>query len=130
MDVVEAAFYRLRFRLAFLEKKGTEFQDWFAKLAAHAFGSDFEAVRPYGRRGDLKCDGRRISTKTVFQCYAPYSMKEGPLNRKIEQDFDGAYEKWPDMAEWTFVHNDTRGLPASFATASRPTTQGPSGCRD
>ena len=69
MDEVQAAFYRVLFRNAFLEKKGTEFQDWFARLAGRAFGSDFEAVRPYGRRGDLKCDGRRVSTRTVFQCY-------------------------------------------------------------
>ena len=113
MDEVQTAFYRLQFRLAFLEKKGAEFQDWFARLAAYAFGSDFEAVRPYGRHGDLKCDGHRVSTHTVFQCYAPDKMKEGPLNKKIERDFVGAYEKWRGMAEWVLVHNDARGLPAS-----------------
>ena len=86
MDEVQSAFYRLMFRNAFLEKKGTEFQDWFARLAARAFGPDFEAVRPYGKRGDLKCDGRRISTRTVFQCYAPYEMKEARLNSKLERD--------------------------------------------
>ena len=114
MDEVQAAFYRLRFRLAFLEKKGAEFQDWFAELAARAFGPDFEAVRAYGNRGDLKCDGRRVSTHTIFQCYAPYEMKEVPLNAKIERDFVGAYENWGGgMAEWVLVHNDGRGLPAS-----------------
>ena len=114
MDEVQAAFYRLMFRNAFLEKKGTEFQDWFARLAARAFGTDFEAVRPYGKRGDLKCDGRRISTRTVFQCYAPYEMQEARLNSKIERDFIGACESWRgEMAEWILVHNDDRGLPAS-----------------
>ena len=114
MDEVQAAFYRLMFRNAFLEKKSAEFQDWFARLAARAFGPDFEAVRAYGNRGDLKCDGRRISTRTVFQCYAPYEMKEARLNAKIEQDFVGAHENWGGaMAEWVLVHNDDRGLPAS-----------------
>ena len=114
MDEVQAAFYRVLFRNAFLEKRGTEFQDWFARLAARAFGSDFEAVRPYGKRGDLKCDGRRVSTGTIFQCYAPYEMKEARLNSKIESDFIGAVENWgDDMAEWVLVHNDHRGLPAS-----------------
>ena len=114
MDEVQAAFYRLRFRNAFLEKKGAEFQDWFARLAARAFGPDFEPVRPYGNRGDLKCDGRRISTRTVFQCYAPYEMKEARLNAKIERDFVGARENWVGaMAEWVLVHNDERGLPPS-----------------
>ena len=113
MDEVQAAFYQLRFREAFLEKKGTEFQDWFVKLADYAFGSDFEAVRPYGNQGDLKCDGRRVSTGTIFQCYAPYEMKEAELSKKINDDFLGAYKNWKDMAEWVLVHNDARGLPAA-----------------
>ena len=45
MDEVQAAFYRLRFREAFLEKKGTEFQDWFVRLAGYAFGPEFCAGR-------------------------------------------------------------------------------------
>ena len=73
MDEVQEAFYRLGFRVAFLEKKGTEFQDLFVRLAGYAFGPDFEAVRPYGKQGDFKCDGRRVSTGTIFQCYAPIS---------------------------------------------------------
>ncbi len=113
MDDVQTAFYGLRFRVAFLEKKGTEFQDWFVRLAGLAFGSDFEAVRAYGPSGDLKCDGYRVSTGTVFQSYAPYEMKEAPLNTKIEEDFVGAYENWDNMAEWVLVHNDHRGLPPS-----------------
>ena len=112
MDEVQEAFYRLRFREAFLEKKGTEFQNWFVKLAGFAFGSDFEAVRPYGKQGDLKCDGRRVSTGTIFQCYAPEQMKAERLKRKIDQDFRGAFSHWDvDMNQWVLVHNDTRGLP-------------------
>ena len=113
MDEVQTWFYQLLFRIAFLEKKGTEFQDWFVKLARYAFGPDFEAVRAYGPLGDLKCDGRRRSTGTIFQCYAPYQMNQQRLNRKINEDFCGAYEHWGNIAEWVFVHNDTQGLPPS-----------------
>ena len=114
MDEVQAAFYRMKFHVAFLEKKGAEFQDWFAKLAARAFGPDFEAVRPYGNQGDLKCDGRQVSTGTIFQCYAPYQMKQAELNAKMDRDFRGAYENWRgDMTRWVLVHNDSRGLPPS-----------------
>ena len=112
MDEVQEAIYRLRFREAFLEKKGTEFQDWFVKLASYAFGTDFEAVRSYGRYGDFKCDGRRLSTATIFQCYAPYQQTAAELEKKIENDFRGAREHWDAwMNEWALVHNDTRGLP-------------------
>ena len=75
MDAVSKLFFELHFRIAFLEKKGTVFQDWFVALAGHAFGPDFEPVRPYGSQGDWKCDGRHLSTGTIFQCYAPETEK-------------------------------------------------------
>ena len=113
MDEVQVAFYQLLCRVAFLEKKEAEFQDWFVKLASHAFGPDFEAVRPYGNQGDLKCDGRRVSTGTIFQCYAPHHTNAARFNEKIAEDFRGALENWKDMTEWVLVHNNNRGLPPS-----------------
>ncbi|MBF0628151.1 MAG: tetratricopeptide repeat protein [Magnetococcales bacterium] len=115
MDEVKHAFYVERFKAHFHSKKGTEFQDWFVRIAGFAFGSDFEAVRPYGPGGDLKCDGHRKSTRTIFQCYAPYLMKEHMLQQKIKDDFIGAFTYWKeDMSQWVFVHNDARGLPPSI----------------
>lgn len=112
MDELQRSIYTDRFRLAFHTKRATAFQDWFVRLAGHAFGPDFEEVRPYGRSGDLKCDGRRISTGSVFQCYAPDAMKEADLIAKVDEDFHGARVHWADsMQEWVFVHNDGRGLP-------------------
>jgi hypothetical protein len=112
MDELQRSIYVDRFRLAFHTQKGTAFQDWFVRVAGYAFGSDFEEVRPYGPYGDLKCDGRRVSSGSVFQCYAPESMKEAALITKIGEDFHGARSHWAgDMQEWVFVHNDGRGLP-------------------
>jgi hypothetical protein len=112
MDELQRSIYVDRFRLAFHTQKGTAFQDWFVRLAGHAFGADFEEVRPYGPYGDLKCDGRRISSGAVFQCYAPEAVKEADLIAKIDEDFHGARAHWgDDMQEWIFVHNDSRGLP-------------------
>ncbi|MCZ8150736.1 MAG: hypothetical protein O9325_23135 [Roseomonas sp.] len=112
MDELQRSIYVDKFRLAFHTQKGTAFQDWFVRLAGHAFGADFEEVRPYGPYGDLKCDGRRISTGSVFQCYAPEAMKEAGLIAKIDEDFHGARAHWGvNMREWLFVHNDSRGLP-------------------
>ncbi len=112
MDELQRSIYVERFRLAFHTQKGTAFQDWFVRLAGHAFGPDFEEVRPYGRYGDLKCDGRRVSTRTIFQCYAPDAMKEADLIDKIDEDFHEARAHWgANMQEWVFVHNDGRGLP-------------------
>lgn len=114
MDTIADRFYRLNFKNAFLEKKGAEFEKWFVDLAGHAFGSDFEAVRSYGNIGDWKCDGRRVSTETIFQCYAPETLTDEKTIAKIDEDFNGALNKWSNqMKEWVFVHNDSRGLPPS-----------------
>ena len=116
MDAVSETFYALHFKIAFLEKKGTTFQDWFVKLAGYALGSDFEAVRPYGGQGDWKCDGRQLSTGTIFQCYAPEAATEQKTIAKIDTDFAGAFAEWPNfMRAWTLVHNDPRGVPPAVA---------------
>ena len=112
MDELQRSIYVDRFRLAFHTLKGKAFQDWFVLLAGHAFGVNFEEVRPYGPHGDLKCDGRCADSKSVFQCYAPDQVKEVELIKKINEDFHGARAHWKsDMARWIFVHNDARGLP-------------------
>src|SRR3546814_21069919 len=94
MDELQHSIYVDRFRLAFHTQRGTAFQDWFVRLAGHAFGADFEEVRPYGPYGDLKCDGRRVSTKSVFQCYAPAAMTEAELIAKFHEAFHVASGLW------------------------------------
>jgi hypothetical protein len=89
MDPVQQSFYVLHFKAAFHEKKGTAFQDWFVQIACHAYGPDFDEVRPYGKQGDLKCDGRLLSAKAIFQSYAPTFMKDTELITKIDLDFPG-----------------------------------------
>jgi len=114
MDPVSNLFYELHFRNAFLEKKGTEFQNWVARLGSHALGADFEIVRPYGKQGDWKCDGRQVSTGTIFQCYGPETQTptDKKTIEKVKADFAGALAKWPDfMKRWVFVHNIPAGQP-------------------
>ena len=113
MDAVDPkALYQLRFCLACLEKKGVEFESWFVELASHALGADFEPVAAYGPDGDFKCDGRRLKTGTIYQCYAPHHMKSASTTKKIDADFHGACQHWADwMQEWTLVHNRKEGLP-------------------
>lgn len=113
LDEIQRYAYGLKFENEFLLKRATEFQTWFAQLMAHTSPRDFEPVRPYGSQGDLKCDGFRRSDGTVFQCYAPDSMKLARLLEKIDHDFKGAVIHWGTrMRQWEFVHNDRRGLPA------------------
>ena len=116
MDVVQKIFYTLHGKIVLLEKKGTAFQDWFVKLNGYVLGADFEAVRSYGSQGDWKCDGRQLSTGTIFQCYAPEAATDQKTIAKINEDFAGALAKWPDfIRRWIFVYNDARGVPPAVA---------------
>lgn len=113
MDDTQRGFYGLKFENTFLREKGKAFENFFARVMGHGFTGDFEPVRPYGPKGDLKCDGFRPSDGTVFQCYAPDSIKLADLLAKIDEDFAGARAHWgTQMRRWEFVHNDPRGLPA------------------
>ena len=114
MDDTQRYAYGLKFENAFLRERGKAFESLFARIMAHAFPGDFQPVRPYGPKGDLKCDGFRASDKTVFQSYAPDTMKAAALLAKIEEDFSGALAHWATrMKRWELVHNDIRGLPAA-----------------
>jgi hypothetical protein len=113
LDDTQRFAYGLKFENAFLRERGKAFESLFARILAHAFPGDFQPVRPYGPKGDLKCDGFRASDGTVFQCYAPDALKLEPLLAKIDEDFGGALVHWTaQMKRWEFVHNDSRGLPA------------------
>ena len=112
MTSLQHALYQAWFRLAYGDKKGIEFEAWFATLASHALGADFEPVAAHGRDGDFKCDGLRLSTGTVFQCYAPERVVQARTIAKIDADFRGALNHWASwMREWTLVHNRKNGLP-------------------
>lgn len=113
LDNTQRFGYGLKFENAFLRERGKAFETLFARIMAHAHPGNFQPVRPYGPRGDLKCDGYRASDGTVFQCYAPDAMKIDPLLAKIDEDFNGAVQHWAErMQRWEFVHNDQRGLAA------------------
>ncbi len=113
MDDTQRALYGLKFENAFLRNKGKAFETFFARVMSHGFTGDFVPVKPYGPKGDLKCDGFRVSDGTVFQSYAPDSLKLADLLRKIDEDFNGARSHWEKkMKRWEFVHNNEGGLPA------------------
>lgn len=118
MDETQRSFYGIKFENAFLREKGKAFETLVSRIMAHAYPGDFMPVRPYGPKGDLKCDGFRSSDGTVFQCYAPDATKLADLLAKIDEDFNGAVSHWSaQMQRWEFVHNDVRGLPAEAVKA-------------
>jgi len=109
------ADFDIYFDNAFGTLNQTKFEEWFANMAACVFGLDFELIKAGGRYGDKKSDGRRISTETIYQCFAPESPKSfaDKAATKIQDSFPEVTEFWPNLKEWIFVHNNADGLPSS-----------------
>ncbi len=107
--------FDLFFDLNFSSLNQTDFEKWFAEMAQCVFGTDFELIKAGGVKGDKKSDGRRLSTETIFQCYAPESPATFATNAagKISNSFPEVVKFWPKMKVWHFVHNNDGGLPTS-----------------
>ena len=110
MDDFTKLHYECKFQRAFMSKRGTEFQDFFSDIMERRYPGEFVRVRPWGNIGDRKNDGYLLPAKRVYQVYAPREMSQTEAVNKIEEDFTGAIANWPEMREWTFVHNDMDGL--------------------
>jgi len=111
--------FDVHFGLAFATNDQTKFEDWFVEMAACVFGLDFELIKAGGHDGDKKSDGRRISTETVFQCYAPESPRTfaEKAKSKIHDSFPEVTTYWPNLKEWVLVHNNADGLPTTASDA-------------
>lgn len=108
MDDFDWEWQRLRAESELKDLEGDAFETHFQTIAKGLWKADFTPTIPMGSRGDLKCDGFRTSTGTVFQCYGP---RYGQVNvadalAKIDQDFRGAKAHWgAQLKEWKFVAN-------------------------
>lgn len=113
MDELTRKWFEMTCRQRLQHAQGQTFQDLVNDLLEHVYPRDFQRVRAYGNEGDHKCDGYLASKRTVLQVYAPRTLKQAQLTRKVRIDFAGATEHWLGrMSVWTFVHNDNDGLPA------------------
>ncbi len=80
---------RLKAESELKDLDGDAFETRFQEVAKLLWKEDFIPTIPMGRRGDLKCDGFRTSTGTVYQCFGP---RYGQTNveaalAKIGEDF-------------------------------------------
>jgi len=117
MDDVARGLYELEYKVAFLEKKGNAFQDFFSTIMEKRYPGDFIRVRPWGNVGDQKNDGYLKSERTLFQVYAPNELTAKQAIKKIDQDFNGALPYWKQhFHSWVFVHNSAQGLGPEVTT--------------
>jgi hypothetical protein len=116
LNGLQRIFYQNLAEKRLLDHEGQAFEDFFVDVARRCWGADFEPIRAYGKHGDLKCDGRRISSGTIYQCYAPRRADSAKVHTKITVDFGGALDVWKaKMKEWAITINDRQGLDALAA---------------
>jgi hypothetical protein len=121
MSDIDWEWQKIRLENDLMKVDGDAFETRFQEIAKALWGHDFQASIPMGSRGDLKCDGYRQSTGTVYQCFGP---RYGQVNvpdalAKIADDFGGATAHWGAlMKEWFFVVNVYRDkIPAELIQA-------------
>jgi hypothetical protein len=118
IDTVQRSFFQLRVEAELRGRSGTAFQDFVADIMEYRFPNDFMRVTPWGKKGDLKCDGYLLSARKLFQVYAPMKAEEKKTIAKILADFDGAQIHWRSHYDvWVFVENSTGGSPPGVAQA-------------
>ena len=119
MDRAQAAHYRTRAKIRYLELKHSEFQGWFVDIMKRRYPTTFITVRL--AQGDKQLDAYRLDN-TVFAVYAPRDTRHtiATTIAKITSDFDGAketlQEKGLELKKWVFVSNDPAGIPADITT--------------
>jgi hypothetical protein len=107
----ELHYQNLRFQNECLKRNGSSFQAFFEEIMTKADPS-FVTIKPWGKQGDLKCDGISHATGTYFQVYAPEGLSAADTIKKINEDFSGARDNWPELKEWVFVWSGVEaGLP-------------------
>jgi hypothetical protein len=110
-------YHYLVFKVVCHEHRGTAFQTFFEKVM-EKHDVSFIAVKPAGREGDWKCDGFSSASGTVYQCYAPESMKIARAAAKVKEDFTGAHKYWKaEMKAWIFVWSAHEALPPKVLQA-------------
>lgn len=111
MDSFSRAYYEMAFKLGFLEKTATQFQDFFSDIMEKCHPADFQRIRPWGNVGDRKNDGYLASEKILFQVYGPNEMEALKTIAKMDEDYREAMRHWKQyFTTWVFVHNSRCGL--------------------
>lgn len=99
------------FEIRRLKMSGDDFQQLFEDIMVRA-RPGFVRVRPYGSIGDRKCDGLFRDDSIFFQVYSPDELEQAKVQKKIDEDLNGAVAHWGDaLKTWIFVYNVKRGVP-------------------
>lgn len=108
-------WYRLLFRLRLHEADGMVFQNLINSVFQGG-SEDFQAIAPWGAKGDGGNDGYIQSTGHYLQVYGPKAgsaWSPAVAARKAEEDFAKLKINWTGLKRYSFVLNDRfQGVPS------------------
>jgi len=112
MEPIDRNYLRVQFWNRVYQKYATEFHSFFEDIMQEAF-SDFQKIRPYGKKGDAGNDGYRAIKGIYYQVYAPKNPKEKEKDakaaQKLKKDFEKLKKSWDQISKiktFYFVFND------------------------
>jgi tetratricopeptide (TPR) repeat protein len=113
---IERPGQKVMFDLKMSTAKGAEFQRLFEGIM-EKHDPSFCRVKAAGPAGDWKADGYSTADGTVYQCYAPDTIRIAKTVAKIRTDLCGAQGHWGSrLKRWVFVVN-TADLPPAVVVA-------------
>jgi hypothetical protein len=100
MKPIDKNYLQLQFWTKVYQKNATEFQSFFEDIMQEAF-SDFQKIRPYGKKGDRGNDGYRPDAGIYYQVYAPIKPreKEADAAKKVKKDFEKLKAAWEQISK-------------------------------
>lgn len=119
MNKNEKYIARIMYQLKVHQADGQKYEDLFIKVMSKA-NCNFQAVKAYGRIGDMKNDGFDKTRGVYYQVFGPEDIsKQSTIKDAVEKlrgDFEGLKKHWHDLCpikEFYYVVNDKyKGVPA------------------
>ncbi len=107
MNQQEKTLARIFFQNKVFKSEGQQFEDLFCDIMSYA-DRNFKRIKAWGNLGDRKNDGYIENKGIFYQVFAPEDIRKAypEIVNKIQRDFDGLKEAWPNIREFYFVVND------------------------
>lgn len=110
MKLFDKKYLLAQFKNKILLKNGIEFQNFFGDIIEKAI-SDFQRIKPSGKKGDGGNDGYIKSQGAYYQVYAPETpiARTSEAVKKLYKDFQKLKIKWNKICQikkYNFVFND------------------------
>lgn len=116
MEFEQRMYARLKFLDLMADLYESGFEDFFHRVMVTRY-PNFLDVRTHGKLGDQGADGLTLSSRKLYACYAPQTVKASAVKTKFTKDLSSAVRQRKGQFDtFVFVHNDRRGIHPQVTT--------------